>query len=63
MALPLSWSGLIEGHPLLAGAEYSEEWSELTNIADDVLRTAKENKVRAQEIDHFYLSYGDKQNP
>lgn len=46
MALPLSWSGLISGHPIVGLIPYTEELSELTDIADDALRTAKENKIK-----------------
>ncbi len=63
MALPLSWSGLIGGHPVLSTAEYKEEWSELTQIADEVLRTAKLNKIKAQEVDMFILKLWGQSEP
>ena len=63
MALPLSWSGLISGHPIVGVVPYTEELSELTDIADDALRTAKENKIKAHKIDLFILQLWGQSSP
>ena len=63
MALPLSWSGLIAGHPIIGTIPYTEDMSALTTIADDALRTAKENKIKAHEIDRFILQLWGQTTP
>ena len=63
MAHPLSWKGLIEGHPILGLVEYKEEWSALTEIADEAIKTARLNKVKAQEIDLFILKLWGQTEP
>ena len=63
MALPLSWSGLISGHPIVGLIPYTEDLSDLTAIADDALRTAKENKIKAHKIDLFILQLWGQSSP
>ena len=63
MALPLSWSGLIAGHPIIGTIPYTENMSGLTPIADDALRTAKENKLKAHEIDRFIVQLWGQTTP
>jgi hypothetical protein len=63
MALPLSWDGLIEGHPIIGLIEYKEEWMNLSNIADEALRTARANKINAHKIDLFILKLWGQTTP
>ncbi len=58
-----SWKGRLEGHPIVAGISFRENWSELGNIADDIIRTAKNNALKAREIDLFILKLWGQTKP
>jgi len=58
-----SWKGRLEGHPIVAGISFRENWSELGNIADDIIRTAKDNALKARQIDLFILKLWGQTKP